>query len=178
MSLDRDFPNFIFNNIDAFHDMGCIIEKEIPEVAPNMRVELIKPPGMNGTLHKTYGDYESFNLPISNISIPYENLEDVKRWLRGSGRLITHNDKDKYLQARARHSAPLEFENEIGVFYNFNLVFECQPLKRKVNEQPVSLKIGETEIHNPGTEISCPYFEIISKGGSIEIIIESETFTL
>lgn len=178
MYLKKDVPNFIFKNVDALIDMGCIIEEELPEIGPSLRVETKIVRGRHGTLHKTYGDYDSFDYPIKKVSIPYDNLEEVKRWLRGAGRLITHNDPDKYMEAYARMNRPIEFTNEWGVFYTFDILFECQPLRRKVNENFIPLSDGENPITNHGTEPSSPYFELESQGGDISIVIDNETFTL
>ena len=121
--MDPHEPNFVWNNINAARDMGCIIESEIPEISPNMRYETSELVGRSGELHETFGDYEAYDLQIKNITIPYENLNDVKKWLRGSGKLITHNDYDKYRECICTMSKPVDFENEWGVFYTFFIVF-------------------------------------------------------
>lgn len=169
--MDPHEPNFVWNNINAARDMDCIIESEIPEISPNMRYETSELVGRSGELHETFGDYEAYDLQIKNITIPYENLNDVKKWLRGSGKLITHNDYDKYRECICTMSKPVDFENEWGVFYTFEVSFRCQPFRRKVNETPIPLIAGSNFFHDPGDEVSEPYLEIVSKGGNIELQI-------
>lgn len=173
-----DQPNFIWNNVNAARDMGCIIESEIQEVSPNLRYEISELVGRSGELHETFGDYEAYDLPIKDITIPYNKLNDVKKWLRGSGRLITHNDLDKYRECICTMSKPIDFQNEWGVFYTFDISFRCQPFRRKVNETPITLVSGSNYFHDPGQEVSKPYLEIISKGGNIELQIADKKLTI
>ena len=97
--LSNDKPNFIFNGINALTDMGCIIEKELPDITAQPNIEEISVLGRSGSLLEWYGDYKSYDLPAGTVTIPYENLEEVKRWLSGGGKLITHNDIDKVIDA-------------------------------------------------------------------------------
>lgn len=173
-----DQPNFIWKNINAARDMGCIIESEIQEVSPNIRYEISELVGRSGELHETFGDYEAYDLPIKDITIPYNKLHDVKKWLRGPGRLITHNDLDKYRECICTMSKPIDFQNEWGVFYTFDISFRCQPFRRKVNETPITLVSGSNYFHDPGQEVSKPYLEIISKGGNIELQIADRKLTI
>lgn len=169
MFLDKDTPNFIWNNHNAFDDYELIIENELPEIIPARRYTETTIQGSNRVLHEWFGDYEPYTLTISTVTVPYENLQEVKRWLRGHGRLITHNDTDKYLQAICNMGKEQEFVNEWGVFYQFSIEFRCDPLKRKVNEQFIDLNPGVNNIYDPGDEQAAPYIEIVSGGGDITI---------
>lgn len=172
--MNSDEPNFIWNNYNAVADMGCIIEKEIVEISPLKRYETSEVTGRSGELHETFGDYEAYDFEIKDITIPYENLQIVKRWLRGFGKLITHNDLDKYRECICSMKKGLEFENEWGVFYSFSVIFRCQPFRKKVNETPIFLSKGLNYFHDPGDETSNPYLEIMSKGGNIELQIANK----
>ncbi|MGL4335234.1 MAG: phage tail protein [Lactococcus garvieae] len=157
--LDSDEPNFIFKGVNALVDMGCIIETELPDIQAQPRIEEISIWGRSGTLTEWHGDYEPYDLAIGKISIPYENLKEVKLWLRGHGKLISHNDYDKYIEATPSFSSPLKFENEWGCFYTFELTFRCQPLKKRVNEQPILLNKSELSFYNHGDVKSFPKVE-------------------
>ncbi|MHC5215395.1 phage tail protein [Enterococcus sp. LJL128] len=169
MFLDKDTPNFIWNNLNAFEDFGLIIEEELSEILPARKYNETVVAGSNRVLHEWFGDYEPYTLTISNVSIPYENLTEVKKWLRGPGKLITHNDSDKYSQAICNMGKEQEFLNEWGVFYTFSIEFRCEPLKRKVREEFLSLRVGQNIIYDLGDEPSKPYIEIESGGGNITI---------
>lgn len=157
--LNSDEPNFIFKGVNALVDMGCIIEKEIPDIQARPNIDEISVVGRSGTLTEWHGDYEPYDLDVGKISILYANLEEVRRWLTGSGELITHNDYGKFIEAIPDFSLARKYENEWGYFYTFDLTFRCQPLKRKVNEQPLLLNRASQTFFNPGSIKSFPKIE-------------------
>jgi len=167
--LNPDEPNFVFKGVNAVIDFECIIESEIPDIKAQPNIEEISVIGRSGTLTEWYGDYDTYDLPIGDVSIPYGNLEEVKRWLSGSGQLISHNDCDKYIEAIPKFSSPLEFENEWGTFYKFELTFRCQPFKRKVNEKKLVIKEPTSTFFNPGSVNSFPIIEIATNEGDLEV---------
>jgi len=175
--MDADTPNFIFKGINAVMDMDCIIETELPEVSPNQRYEELTVLGRSGSLHETFDDYEMVDLPVENITIPYERLREVKKWLRGRGKLITHNDYDKHRDAICMMDSPTEFTNEWGVFYTFSLTFRCQPFKRKVSEKAISFLTNQV-FYDPGDEKAKPFLELYPTGGDVEINLNGSVFTV
>lgn len=90
--MNRDEPNFIWKGLNAVRDMGCIIENELPDILPNKRYDTYSIVGRSGEFNETFNDYEPFDYEIEDVTIPYENLKEVKRWLTGKSKLITHND--------------------------------------------------------------------------------------
>lgn len=177
MFMDADTPNFIFKGINAVMDMDCIIEAELPEISPNQRYEEITVLGRSGTLHETFDDYESYDLPVENITIPYDRLREVKQWLKGRGKLITHNDYNTYRDVICMMDAPTEFENEWGFFYKFGVTFRCQPFKRKVNEQPIPFTTSLV-FNDLGDETAKPYMEVVPTGGNVKITINGVSITI
>lgn len=176
--MDKDTPNFIFKNINAAVDYGLIIANELPEITAKPRYEEIEVIGRSGSLNEWHGDYAPYDYPVKNVSIPYDRLQDVQMWLKGPGKLITHNDVDKYRTVVCNMNAPVEYENEWGVFYKCNIVFRSQPFRRKVNENSVGLNQGVTELTDHGMEIARPEFIINSNGGDISIEIKDKKITL
>ena len=114
--MNPDEPNFIWKDLNAVRDMGCIIENELSEVLPNKRYETYSIIGRSGEFNETFNDYEPFDYEIEDVTIPYENLAAVKRWLTGKSKLITHNDEDKYLDAICTMSKQLHSKMN-GVFF-------------------------------------------------------------
>lgn len=176
--MNPDEPNFYFKGINAMVDMDLIIEHEIPEVLPQPRIQEIETLGRSGSLHEWHGDYSQFDLKVPDISCPYDRLHEVKRWLRGSGKLVTHNDNDKYRIARCDMSSPIEFENQWGWMYQFDLTFKCQPFKKRLSETKKPLVKGNNKIFNMGDEISHPIFWIEATGGDFTIKIDDRTLTV
>lgn len=176
--LARDTPNFVFKGKNAALDFGLIIASELPVITPFPNIEEIKILGRSRTLTEWHGDYEPYDYPVNDISVPFEQLQAVQRWLRGSGQLITHNDVEKYVEAKANISAPVEYTNEWGLFYVFNIIFRCQPFKFKANERFINLKTGNNAVMDYGMEIAHPYFEIESNGGNITVAIGDRELTI
>lgn len=165
--FESDEPNFIWKNKNALVDFDCIIETELPEISPSKRYETYVIEGRNGELNETFDDYEAFDLPVENITIPYERLREVKQWLTGKDKLITHNDPYKYYDAVANMSSETKFANEWGVFYSFEVTFRCQPLKKRISEQPIIFNGGQLKFHDPGDEVARPFIKLQSSGGDV-----------
>lgn len=174
--LDRYTPNFIWKNENALVDHGLVIEQELPYVVAKRKYEETPVLGSNRVLHEWFDDYEPYDLEIPNVSIPYENLAEVKQWLLGESSLITHNDSDKYCHAICNMSKEQPYQNEWGVFYTFSIVFRCDPLKYRVNEPEIVLKRGENIVTNHGDDKSAPFFVFESGGG--DIVLECNEYKL
>lgn len=176
--LEKDTPNFVFKGENALLDHGLIIENELPVISAFPNMEEIKILGRSRTLTEWHGDYEPYDYPVEDVSIPYEHIGEVQRWLRGSGKLITHNDVSKYVEAKVNISGPVEYENQWGIFYGFDIEFRCQPFKYKVAENFINLVSGDNVVMDHGMEIAKPYFEIDSSGGDISIQIKDRKITI
>lgn len=173
-------PYFIFKNLHSRMDMNCAINEELPDISPVERIDTITVKGRNGTLHRKYGTYDAFDYPITMQILDFKDLEEVKRWLRGSGQLILGHDPDKYFDATVVNSGnPIKFENQMDTFWQFTVTFECQPLRHRLSEFPLPLKTGKNIYENSGTEISLPLFkfQILSRQ-DLKIKWNGGTFTL
>lgn len=69
--LEKNEPNFIFKGLNATTDMGCIIEKELPDIQAQPSIEEISIIGRSGTLTEWYGDYKPYDLNVGAVTIPY-----------------------------------------------------------------------------------------------------------
>ncbi|MBC2196313.1 phage tail protein [Listeria booriae] len=169
-------PFFIFKNISSL-DMNCIIENELPEITPAKRETETTVTGRSGELTQTFNDYDSYDYPVSFTILDYEKIEDVKRWLRGSGQLITHNDLDKYRTVKIKQE-PREYQNEWDTFWTVDVTFRCEPFRRQINEPTVTLTAGTNAIFNNGNEESFPVFRFKVTSGNVVLTINNETFTI
>ncbi|MML69672.1 phage tail protein [Listeria monocytogenes] len=169
-------PFFVFNNMSSL-DMSCIIENELPEITPAKRVTEKAIIGRNGLLTQSFGDYDAYDYPVTFTILKYEDLENVKKWLRGSGQLITHNDLDKYRTVRIKEDVRT-YENEWDTFWTVTVVFRCDPFRLQINEPTVVLKSGKNSIVNQGHENSFPLFRFKVTSGNITLTINNETFTI
>lgn len=169
-------PFFVFKNINSL-DMNCIIENELPEITPGERVTEKIVTGRSGELTQTFGDYDAYDYPVEFTILDYEKLEDVKRWLRGEGQLITHNDLDKYRVVRVK-GEPREYQNEWDTFWTVGVTFRSEPFRRQINEPLVTLIKGSNSVYNSGNENSFPVFTFKVTSGNIVLTMNNETFTI
>lgn len=176
--LEKDTPNFVFKGENALLDHGLIIANELPVISSIPNIDEIKVLGRSRTLTEWHGDYEAYDYPVEDVTIPYEHMGEVQRWLRGTGKLITHNDVDKYVEAKVNINRPVEYKNQWGVFYDFEILFRCQPFKYKVAEQFINLVAGDNIVMDHGMENARPYFEIDSNGGDISFEINGRKLTV
>ncbi|EAG8714016.1 hypothetical protein CHT78_13575 [Listeria monocytogenes] len=157
--------------------MNCIIENELPEITPAQRVTEKAIVGRNGLLTQSFGDFDAYDYPVTFTILKYEDLEAVKRWMRGSGQLITHNDLDKYRTVRVKEDVRT-YENEWDRFWTVTVTFRCDPFRRQINEPIVTLNVGENNIFNQGNENSFPVFKFKVASGNITLVMNNETFTI
>lgn len=172
-------PFFIFKKLHSIEDMECYTGY-LPEIAPVKIYESKKVRGRSGRLNMTYGDYDAYEYPIEIQLANFERLQEVKRWLTGSGKLVLSTDMSKYRDVIVTNSSkPIEFENEDGFFWKFQVTFQSEPFRRYVSENKIALEPNKEKIiHNSGDEIARPLIRVVSRGGNITIDCNDETFTL
>ena len=94
------------------------------------------------------------------------NYELIKKWLKGTGKLVLSNQPDRYFKASIDNSIPLE--KIIEAIHNFTVVFSCFPYGfLKIADKP--------RVYNPTTttwetiimneyDLSLPHFKIYGQG--------------
>lgn len=176
---DCHIPWIAFNGLHSFSDMSCTLSEEVGERQATKIVESIKVIGRNGRLHRTFGDYDSFQFPIEFQLLKFEQLAEIKKWLQGSGKLVVHTDPDKYREATIIEGSNVRpYVNEMNTYWRFSVTFECEPFKRTLRDQRVTLKKGIHTYINSGEEQSAPFFGIHSLGGDIQLIVNDQSFIL
>ncbi|OJG77298.1 hypothetical protein RV10_GL002555 [Enterococcus pallens] len=178
-TFDENIPSFTYRGENSFKNHSCFIDAELGEVQAVKEVESIKLAGRSGRLHRTFGDYDSFEYPIEIQLTDFDHLEEVKRWLTGSGKLILSIDQDKYRYATVLDKGqPRPYFNEMNSFWKFTVTFECEPFKRTLRNEIRTINEGSYSIYDPGMVPSFPYFELQSKGGDIRIEVNGRSFVL
>ena len=170
---------FIFNGINSLN-MGVEISAFPPITKPERKVQTLDIPGRSGTLHIDDGTYSSYTLEIECIVDPFsknkQKIDKILNWLDGKGDLIISTEPDKVYTAYVIQSIPLT--NVIGVFPQFLVTFEVQPLKKSVNFRNEIVKITKkTMINNVGTVDSTPTITIYGSGNVI-LKINDEEFSI
>ncbi|MBP1045266.1 phage tail family protein [Enterococcus sp. BWM-S5] len=176
---DCHIPWIVFNGIHSFNDMSCSLEEELSERQAMKIVESLKVPGRNGRLHRTFGDYDAFEFPVELQLLKFEQLAEVKKWLRGAGQLVVHTDPDKYREVTIIESSNVRpYVNEMNTYWKFTVTFECAPFKRTLRNQQIILAKDSHTYIDPGDEKAAPFFSINSSGGDIRLVVNNQTFTL
>lgn len=163
---------FIFNNKKCT-DMGVEIS-EFPALQhPERRVEVIEVDGMDGSYTQDLGAYNTYKISIecvlNKLSRDAQSINEILKWLKGSGKLILSTDPMKYYEARI--ASVISVENVIWIFPEFKITFEVQPFRKSVNEVSDVIKtdVKKFRVFNKGDVSSRP---IITLKGSGEITVK------
>lgn len=177
--FNQEIPSFYFKGENSFSDHRCFIDNELSEQQATKRIESIKVLGRSGRLHRTFGDYDSFNYPIEMQLVDFKEIDSVKRWLMGTDKIVLSTDPDKYRIATVMSdSKPIPYANEMNTFWKFTVTFELDPFRRTLRNEIVRISEGTFKIHNPGMVPAMPYFELNSKGGDVKITVNGREFVL
>lgn len=163
---------FIFNNKKCT-DMGVEIS-EFPALQhPERRVEVIEVDGMDGSYTQDLGAYNTYKISIecalNKLSRNAQSINEILKWLKGSGKLILSTDPMKYYEARI--ASAISVENVIWIFPEFKITFEVQPFRKSVNEFSDIIKTADKKfrVFNKGDVSSRP---IITLKGTGEITVK------
>ena len=171
---------FIFNNKKCT-DMGVEIS-EFPALQhPERRVEVIEVDGMDGSYTQDLGAYNTYKISIecvlNKLSRNAQNINEILKWLKGSGKLILSTDPMKYYEARI--ASVISVENVIWIFPEFKVTFEVQPFRKSVNEVSDVIKtdVKKFRVFNKGDVSSRPIITL--KGtGDITVKINENSYLL
>ncbi|WP_061342909.1 phage tail protein [Clostridium botulinum] len=113
---------FIFNNISS-EDMGLIVQELPPISTPEETINKSDVPGGVPILQNC-----GYGLLEKPCTCHYEgnNPDKLLQWLRGSGKVIFSNLKDRYYKSYIGNKIPLEqiLRNKL---YKFPVIFICKP---------------------------------------------------
>ncbi len=132
-----------------------------PITSVDERVEKITVPGRNGYLIKSDNSYEG---DVKEVTFDFNgvDVDALKKWLLGSGRVRFSNEPDRYYKARIINKVSLE--QVVGLLHTGLIQFDCQPFGYLlVGDEIIELTKPEI-IYNPGTIYSEPYIKIYGNG--------------
>lgn len=179
LEFDDLVPSFYFKGENSFKDHACFIDEHLAEMQAAKIIDSIKVSGKSGRLHRTLGDYDSFDYSIEIQLVDFERIETVKRWLKGSGKLILSTDRSKYRDAMVVSTGkPVPFINQMNSYWKFTVTFEVEPFKRSLQPEIIQINEGDMNIFNLGIKITRPYFKLQSKNSDIEITVNQRKFIL
>ena len=156
---------FIWNDTDS-RNKHIRVQKRIPIIRPEERVQHVTIPGRSGELTQTEGD-QIYNSYIQSVEIGVEGLENVRaaeNWLKGEGRVSFDNQPEMEQKARIIGAVTLEKHSRNVDRWKATVQFYCDPIKRAVNEQAITVTTSGASVNNPGDMTAYPKIEITGSG--------------
>lgn len=140
---------FVFNNISS-ENMDLIVEELPPISTAEEKINEIDIPGMDGALLQSDG----LKMLEKKVVVHYtgDNPDRLIQWLKGGGKVIFGNIKDRYYKGYIINKIPLEeiLKNQL---YYFPIIFTCKPCGYLLEgDYPIILKVP-TVINN----VKCSY---------------------
>ena len=161
-------PYFTFKDINS-RDYNIHINKMSPIHTVDDEGEYIEVPGKDGYLYISSERKVPIDKPIEITVYPDDHLTQIKKWLKGDGKLILSNEPEVYFKARI---------NSIREFWGVDIekvssiIFKCQPWAYLLTgENTITITIKDTIINNP-EETSKPLIKIYGSG-PVDLIINS-----
>ena len=154
--------HFIFNDVDS--DNMNIIVKEMPPITrAAQRINTIKLEGRSGSLHEIEDKYDSYPSQIKCILKPGADIDSIKAWLKGSGKLILSTTPNVYYNVTIKNK--IDFSKYLTYLREFPIQLEFQPIAYGNVEHSVSITANSEEtIEVEGTYKTYPILEITGNG--------------
>lgn len=158
-------PWFIWKNKNSYSDFGLWIKALPDRVRPTERYEEIEIPGRAGSLIMLEGDdvYASYQMRIVVWARNTLNINEITKWLTGSGELIICTDESKIIEARAVDN--ITFSRVGNNLMQGTLLFLCKPLRKNRYSASDYVSLNENgTIFNPGDVASRPKVAVTGTG--------------
>ena len=155
--------NFTFKNTSSTSFEGLCVTSLPPITKPSMRTEEIKIDGKDGSTFRDLG-YSTYKKTIEIAKIGNVNIENLKSWLDGEGRLVLSNESDKYYNAKIIDNIDY---SRLMLYDKDKITFVVQPYKYSTTETKQTFNItNETSIAitNSGNCKSKPKITIYGSG--------------
>lgn len=173
--LDSIYPYIIFKGKFS-RSMGVIVNTLPDIVRPKKRVNTITIQGRHGVLHETDGTHDNILKTVECTIDRNANLSNITNWLVDFGKLILSSEPDKFYNAFVYDGIP--FAEQIHNFKQFQVIFDCEPFKYKVREEPIELTEPEA-IFIGGTYECQPLVNIYVNGETtVNLNINGSEFTV
>ena len=176
---------FIFNNVNS-NDKNIIIKEMPPIVRAKQRINTIKLEGRSGSLHEVEDNYDSYTNQIKCIIKPEADINYLKSWLKGVGKLILSTDSDVYYDVAIVNK--IDFSKYLTYLKEFPLEIEFQPIAHGITIKNFSLSANTETTKNIGGNhktypilkctgngtITCNGKSILVKNNTGEIYVDCE----
>ena len=171
---------FLWNGTDC-RNKNIMVLNRIPIIRPEERVQHVKIPGRTGELTVTEGDqvYESYIQSVDICVIGLANVHEAENWLKGDGLVTFYTQPDVEQNARIIGAVTLEKHSRNMDMWEGTVQFYCEPVKRAISEETITVTSSGTSVSNPGDMTALPKIKVtgsgavtISAGGNVLTIPE------
>ena len=168
-------PYFIYNGIDS-RLMGVIVTAMPPTVRAAQRVESVKVPGRDGSLHETDGSYDNYTKTMECAIKKREKIDDIAAWLTSSGEIIFSSEPDKVYLVTISNT--ISIVQMMRTFQKFQVSFDTYPFKYSVNRFDEALELTKAAvILGKGTVYSQPVITVYGSG-AVTLTINGKAYPL
>lgn len=110
-------------------DYGIHVGTQPDITIPAERSNAVTIPGMSGSLTTKEGKdvYDNIQISIPCFIENTDRIDDIVRWLRGSGKLVIPFREDGYYEARVTNQIPFSRIVKTLGFRTFSVTFDCKP---------------------------------------------------
>lgn len=173
--------DFTWKGKSAFSDFGIDVLKICSTVIAERRDETHVIAGRSGLIHDQDGAVEEIE-QVLTIHLPYEQgrtvapFEEIRRWLKGYGRLTLSTLPGYFMMARITDLIELTVIAEGFADRKGPVIFRCDPYYYHADVQDIALSEA-TVIHNPGDTASNPIITLDALG-DVDLMIGGQTILL
>lgn len=172
---------FIWKGVDC-RSMGVYLRGPVPIVWPEERVNHIQIPGRTGDLTELEGEdiYNSYIQPASIKVRGGYRAGEVKKWLRGSGKVTFSSEPNRQQEARIIGAVTLNRHSRNLDIYEGEVQFYCQPLKERLKPETVEVKASDADktVKNRGDVTERPVFRVWPTGNTFTLTVGDKSLTV
>ena len=152
---------FQFNGIDSRNVKGLIVSELPPLTKPAQRVKILNIDGRDGSIIDPLG-FESYTKKIKIGLTTSSDINNIMKWLNGSGKLVLSYEPDKYYNATIYEQ--IDFEKLLR-FRTAEITFAVQPFKYSLIEETKTITSGTSaKIANAGNYTAKPIITVAGSG--------------
>lgn len=170
-------PYFIWNSTDSRNmHLRC---NRMPIIRPEERVQHVTIPGRPGELTQVEGVdvYNSYIQTAHVTVVGADNIPAAEAWLKGDGYVTFHTQPTLEQKARIINAVTFEKHSRNVDTWHADVQFYCEPYKRLITEEDITVTESGTTITNGGALESYPRF-VVNGSGAITITMGGHTIVL
>lgn len=152
---------FQFNGIDSRNVKGLIVSELPPLTKPAQRIQTLNIDGRDGSIINPLG-FASYTKKIKIGLTTSSDINNIIKWLNGSGKLVLSYEPDKYYNATIYEQ--IDF-NKLLRFRTAEITFTVQPFKYSLTDETKTITSGTSaKIANAGNYTAKPTITVAGSG--------------